>query len=212
MSNWIDITVPIREDMPVYEGDPAVAIGRAAAIARGDRANVTELSFGAHTGTHVDAPVHFIEGAAGVEALSPAALMGPAVVVDATGVAGNIDGGALAGLAIPAGAERILFRTQNSRLWDLDRFSGDFIGLTGEAAAALVGRGVRLVGMDYLSVAPKADPAPAHETLLRAGVVILEGLDLRGVGAGWYELACLPLLIPGSDGGPCRALLRRVSG
>ncbi|MGE5594593.1 MAG: cyclase family protein, partial [Hyphomicrobiales bacterium] len=110
----------------------------------------------------------------------------------------------------PDATDRLLFRTRNSRLWDEPAFSRDFIGLTVGAAMALLRRGVRLVGIDYLSIAPFGDPAPTHRALLEAGAVILEGLDLRHVDPGLYELVCLPLLIPGSDGAPTRALLRRA--
>lgn len=206
---FFDITAPIRAAMPVYEGDPPVVLERAASIAAGDSANITRLAFGAHTGTHVDAPVHFIEGAASVDALPLDALIGPATVIDATRMDSDIDAPALDALAIPPPATRLLFKTPNSALWDEPRFSPRFIGLLPDAAHALAGRGARLVGIDYLSVAPFRDPAPAHEALLRAGVVILEGLDLRRVDPGDYTLICLPLLIPGADGAPARAILTR---
>ena len=206
-SRWIDVSVPIRVGMVVFEGDPEVAIAQAAAIAKGDAANVSRLDLGAHTGTHIDAPVHFIAGAPGIEAVPPDALIGPAFVADARDVRGLIDERALATLAIPAGVERLLFRTQNSELWDLPAFSRDFIGLAEGAAHELVRRGVRLVGIDYLSIAPFDDPVPTHRALLAAGAVILEGLDLRAAEPGEYDLVCLPLRIPGADGAPARAML-----
>jgi arylformamidase len=209
-NGWLDISVPIRPGMIVYEGDPPVEIERATSISGGDPSNVSRLNLGAHTGTHIDAPVHFIEGAAGVEEIDLEALMGPVTVLDATGLSGDIDRAAVQQIGLPADSRRLIFKTQNSGLWDLDHFSSDFIGLTGDAAEALVEHGVRLVGLDYLSVAPQSDPAPTHVELLGAGVVILEGLDLRAVAPGEYELVCLPLLIPGCDGSPARALLRRL--
>ncbi len=121
----------------------------------------------------------------------------------------HIDAATLATLDIPPAAERIIFKTTNSRLWDRDTFSPDFFALTGDAAAALVDRGVRLVGIDYLSIGPKGNGVPTHVNLLQAGVVILEGLDLRAVEPGPYELVCLPLRIVGSDGAPARAILIR---
>ncbi len=205
----IDISVPVRPGMIVYEGDPDVRLERTLSIASGGVCNVSRLDCGVHTGTHIDAPVHFIEGAAGVEATPLDALIGPARVVDATGVAGDIDEAALRNLDIPAGAARLLFRTPNSELWSQPSFSPDFVGLTEGAARELIARGVRLVGADYLSVAPKADPAPTHVALLSAGVVILEGLDLRNVTPGPYTLTCLPVLLAGSDGAPARAVLTR---
>jgi arylformamidase len=203
----IDVTVPIRSGMIVYEGDPPVQRTLAQSIAGGAICNVSRLACGVHTGTHIDAPVHFIEGAAGIEATPLDALIGDACVVDATGITADIDAVTLSRLAIPADATRLLFKTPNSRLWERDAFSPDFFGLAEDAARELVRRGVRLVGIDYLSIAPKADPAPTHIALLSAGVVIVEGLDLRAVTPGAYRLVCLPLLLEGSDGAPARALL-----
>lgn len=196
----LDISVPIRSGMFVYPRNPGVHIERVSSIPRGDVANLSRLDFGVHSGTHVDAPLHFIDGAPGAEALPLDALMGPCHVVDATGLEGDIDQP-----EIPAGAERVLFKTRNSELWDRNTFSEDFVRLTVDAARGLVGRGVRLVGVDYLSVGGP----DTHRALLGAGVVILEGLDLREVEPGRYRLLCLPLLIPGSDGAPARALLVR---
>jgi arylformamidase len=207
----IDVSVPIRHGMVVFDGDPEVRTSAHAAMAKGDTANLTRIDFGVHTGTHVDAPLHFIEGGAGVEAVPLDALVGPAVVVDATAVTGHIDAAALARLGIPAGAERVLFRTRNSAagLWGRDEFATDFTALTEDAAAALVAMGVRLAGLDYLSVAPFGDPVGVHRALLEAGVAIIEGLDLRAVEPGPYQLLCLPILITGHDGAPARVVLGR---
>jgi arylformamidase len=205
---YYDVTVPVRPGMPVYEGDPAVSLERVASMAAGAICNVSRLDFGVHTGTHIDAPLHFIEGAPGIEATPLDALMGPCAVVDATEIDGDIDEIALGLLIIPDGCERVLFKTRNSALWDLPEYSPQFVGLTAGAADALVDRGVRLAGIDYLSIAPAADPAPTHVVLLGHGVVVLEGLDLRNVAAGAYELLCLPLLLPGADGAPARVILR----
>lgn len=205
---WIDVSVPIRPGMPIFEGDPVVELVRTASIAGGDICNVSRLDFGVHSGTHIDAPVHFIDGAGGIEAVPLDALVGPALVVDAGSATGALDHDAVRALAIPPGTERVLFR-RNSALWQEPTFQSTFTGLTDDAAAVLVEQGVRLVGIDYLSIAPFGDPTPTHRVLLEAGVVIVEGLDLRAVGPGEYDLVCLPLLIPGSDGGPARAILRR---
>lgn len=199
----IDISVPIRPGMPVYDDDPDVHVERAESIAQGDSANITKLKLGAHTGTHVDAPLHFIDGAPAIEKLPLEALVGPALVVDATAAEGSIDAALLESLDIPPGTDRLLLKTNNSRLWDLDRFSHDFVCLDESGARVLVDRGVRLVGIEYLSIGDER----AHEVLLGAAVVPLEGLDLRAVEPGSYRLYCLPLLILGSDGAPARALL-----
>ena len=198
-----DITVPLREGMVTYPGDPMVHMERVDSIAAGDPANLTRLDFGVHSGTHVDAPAHFIDGGPGADTLPLELFLGPCEVVDATGVSGEIGPETLGGLA-PA-AERVLFKTRNSELWARDSFSEEFVRLGTAAAKQLVERGVRLVGVDYLSV---GDP-DTHRTLLEAGVIAIEGLDLRGVEPGSYRLACLPLRIVGSDGAPARAVLIR---
>lgn len=207
--SWQDISVPIRNGMVTFEGDPLVHLQRVSSMDQGAVCNVSRLDFGVHSGTHVDAPVHFINGAAGVEAVPLDALVGPALVVDARSVDGQFDRAAIEALAIPAGTERLMIRSRNSELWTEPDFSGSFSGVTGDGARALLDLGVRLVGIDYLSIAPFGDPTPTHVALLAAGVVIVEGLDLRGVEPGAYDLICLPILIPGSDGGPARAIIRR---
>ena len=206
--DYIDVTLPIRPGMPVYDGDPAVSLERVTSLAAGGVCNLSRLDFGVHSGTHIDAPLHFIDGAPGVEGTPLDVLIGDACVVDATSVKGDIDATALSRLEVPAGCERVLFKTTNSRLWDQGVFSREFVGLSADAARELARRGVRLVGIDYLSIAPFAEPAPTHLALLEAGVVILEGLDLRRVRPGPYRLTCLPLLIEGADGAPARTLLQ----
>jgi arylformamidase len=194
--------------MPVYEGDPGVEVQRVASLSEGDICNLSKMTLGLHTGTHVDAPSHFIEGAPAVDQTPLAALVGPAYVADATSFEEDIRSSHLKAI-VPAETERLLIKTRNSALWDRPSFDTHFVGLAADAARHLVDRGVSLVGVDYLSVAPPADPAPTHIELLRAGVVILEGLDLRGVEPGAYTLICLPILVQGADGAPARALLVR---
>jgi RpiB/LacA/LacB family sugar-phosphate isomerase len=198
-----DISVLIRPGMPVYDGNPEVHLELDSSIAEGAHANVSRLELGVHTGTHVDAPVHFIEGAAGTESLALEPLLGPATVVDATSLQGDIDAASLETLDLPEDMSRLLLKTPNSELWGRDSFTRDFIRLTGSGARFLIDRGVRLVGIDYLSIGDE----DAHRDLLGAGVTALEGLDLRGVEPGHYELVCLPLRVEGSDGAPARAIL-----
>lgn len=210
MTSYVDVTVPLVPDrVPLYPGDTQLEVTRVQARAAGESANVSKLVCSLHCGTHVDGPAHFFDGQPGVEAVPADVLIGPAWVVDARSVEKRLDAAALSGLHIPARVSRVLFLTTNSALWDDPRFVEDFVTLTADAAAALIGRGVRLVGIDYLSIAPYQDPAPTHEVLLRAGVTIVETLDLRGVEPGPWQLICLPLLIPGADGAPARVLLSR---
>lgn len=199
-----DISVSIRPGMHVYAGNPGVQLELHESIAEGAIANVSKLELGVHSGTHVDAPSHFIDGASGTESLPLAALVGPAAVVDATAIDGDIDEDALASLDLPA-ADRLLLKTTNSALWGEPSFTHDFIRLNGSGARYLIERGVRLIGIDYLSIGDE----DAHRELLGAGVVPLEGLDLRGVDPGAYQLVCLPLKLEGSDGAPARAILLR---
>lgn len=194
-----DISVPIRTGMVTYPGDPQVRLERVASIADGSPANVSKLDFGVHSGTHIDAPVHFIEGAAGAEKLPLDVLLGPCVVVAAEGLSRSDV------VRAPEGAERVLFKTPNSELWAQNEFPEEFASLDAEAAQLLVDRGVKLVGVDWLSVGDE----DVHHILLEAGVVPIEGLDLRGVEPGAYFLVAAPLKIEGSDGAPARVLLIR---
>jgi arylformamidase len=199
-----DISVTVRPSMHVYPGNPGVRLERHESIADGAQANVSKLELGVHTGTHVDGALHFIDGAPGTDALPLELLVGRAVVVAATGVDGELDEDALASLDLPD-EERLLFKTKNSALWEQPSFSHDSIRLNGSGARYLIERGVRLVGIDYLSIGD----ADAHRELLGAGVVAVEGLDLREVEPGAYELVCLPLKLESSDGAPARAILLR---
>jgi arylformamidase len=196
----IDVSVPIRPGMIVWEGDPAVSFEPAASLEQGDPANLTRLELGSHTGTHVDAPLHFLAAGAGVDQLPLEALIGPALVVDVTGVARDVRA---ADLDIPAGTERLLLKTRNSRLWEREEFVAEHVTIAPDAAALLVERGLRLVGVDYLSVGSPE----THRILLGAGVVPLEGLDLREVEPGPYRLVALPLRLDGVDGAPARVIL-----
>jgi arylformamidase len=209
-----DVSVPISAATPTYPGDPGVEIRQWAALANGDAANVSLLHFGAHTATHVDAPAHFIEGASKVDAMPLDTLLGPARVILIPDEVEAIKASHLSTQDIE-GVTRVLFKTRNSAFWSdmAVGFRKDFTYLEADAARFLVQAGVRLVGMDYLSVEKfQAARHETHELLLSNGVVIVEGLDLREVAAGDYELICLPLKIAGGtgDGAPARAILRTL--
>ena len=206
-----DITVPIRSGMPVYEGDPAVEIQAWSALAKGDSANVSFLHFGAHTGTHVDAPAHFIEGTRKIDVLPLEALIGAARVVRVPDDVAEIGPEFLAGCDLDR-VERILFHTRNSSFWS-EGFRKDFTHLSPEAAQTLVDQGVKLVGTDYLSIEKfHSGHHRTHLALLSNNVVIVEGLNLSDIAPGDYELICLPLRIAEGtgDGAPARAVLRTV--
>jgi len=203
-----DISLPISGSLIVWPGDPEVKITQTSRLDKGDTATVSRLDLGAHTGTHVDAPCHFVPGGSSVDTLDLNVLMGPALVVHVL-EADALSMDVLERLRIPPGTERVLFRTRNSDLWARGEreFDEDFVAITEDGAHWLVENGVRLVGIDYLSVAAFGEPTPTHSVLLRAGVIAVEGLDLSGMAAGVYQLVCLPLKIAGCDGAPARAIL-----
>ncbi|HWV58757.1 MAG TPA: cyclase family protein [Longimicrobiales bacterium] len=208
MPHFYDITLPITEDLVVYPGDPEIRLRPHSRIADGDPANVTSIAFGSHTGTHVDAPRHFFDEGRAVDELSLDVLIGPAVVLEIPRHVRSIGPEDLREAGYD-GAGRLLLKTGNASLPHRREFVEEFAFLSEAAALFLVEAGVRLVGIDYLSVeAFDATHAPVHHVLLRAGVVILEGIDLRQVPAGEYELICLPLRLAGLDGSPVRAVLR----
>lgn len=209
---WFDITTPVRDGMVVFPGDPPVRIRHSGPANADGPFAMTHLDLSAHAGTHVDAPAHVISGGPGVETLAIDNLVGPAFVADATNISLHLDAAALTTLAIPADCVRLILKTTNSRLWDRPVFSAEFVSLTDDAARWLIEHGVRLVGIDYLSVSPPENPAPVHEALLKSGIVILEGLDLRRVPPGPATLVCLPLLVPGADGAPARVLIGHDDG
>jgi arylformamidase len=204
----LDISLPIREGMVVWPGDASFQRRLALAIARGDVCNLSQVEMGVHAGTHVDAPRHFLDGAASIEQVDLSAFLGPCRVVAIENPVA-IDRGDLERLDL-AGVERLLFKTANSGLYDRPTFVESYIGLTPEAARYLATiESLRLVGVDYYSIAPyNSEQAVAvHRAILGRSIVTLEGINLRDVEPGGYELVALPLRIEGSDGSPVRAVL-----
>ncbi len=209
---FYDVTVPISNSVPIYEGDPKASVESFLSIADGGAANVSQLCFGAHSGTHVDAPNHFIDGTLRVEDLDLDKLIGPCRVVEIAADVSAIGPEHLSGLE---GVERVLFKTRNSEFWGTPEggFRTDFTFITPEAALALADQSVKLVGIDYLSVEKFGSTDFAtHIALLEREIVILEGLDLREVASGDYELICLPLKFAGGlgDGAPARTILKKI--
>ena len=203
-----DITLTITSTLPVWPGDPPVRLTQPSHLERGDICTITRLDMGAHTGTHLDAPAHFIRGGATAESLSLDVLIGPALVVDARG-RGHVTANVLETLVIPPGVQRLLLHTDNSAIWQRGEmaFVEQFTAIAADGAQWLVDHGIRLVGIDYLSVGSFDDGIPTHQILLDAGVIAVEGLNLSAIEPGDYQLICLPIKLGGSDGAPCRAVL-----
>lgn len=203
-----DITLTVTPQMIVWPGDPQVQMHRISNIEAGDTSNVTQITMSCHTGTHVDAPDHFLNNGITVENLSLDLLVGRVYVLHLPDV-DMITASVLMDAEIPPRTRRLLFKTRNSEIWAKggQDFQTDFVGLSVDAAELLVDRNVRLVGIDYLSIAPFKMGKPVHSILLDAGVVIIEGLDLSQVSQGRYTLHCLPLKLGGAEGAPTRAVL-----
>ena len=205
---FIDITLPLDATLPTYPGNTPFSLEAIHRIAQGDSSNVSTLHMGAHAGTHVDAPRHFFDDGPGAEALPLEMLLGRTRVIEIT----SRKGVAAEDLAAANLSEdvRVLIKTHNSRLWGTPEFHADYIGVTESGARYLVEHGIKVVGVDYLSVEPYKTPGhPAHHVLLGGGTIVIEGLNLRDVDPGVYEMYCLPLRVVGSDGAPARVVLRR---
>ena len=213
MSRIYDITVAISAETPIYRGDPGIEIRPFKSMSDGATANVSQIAMGVHTATHVDAPNHFIDGAKRVHELDPNKLVGPCRIVEIDPDVSAIEPKHVADLD---GAVRVLFKTRNSEFWSTpeDGFRSDYTYLLPETAKMLAGSGIVLVGIDYLSIEKSGSPGhPVHVALLEKEIVILEGVDLRRVPAGDYEIMCLPLKYDGGngDGAPARTFLRTLS-
>lgn len=204
-----DISLTISPSLPVWPGDPPVKMPLTESMEAGAEYNLTRLDISAHTGTHVDAPHHFLNDGRTVESLALDVLTGPCYVVQLPDDVDEISAEVLERIPLAAGTTRILFGTRNSKLWAQGetRFQEDFVAISEDGAEWLVERGIKLVGVDYLSVAPYSDSVPTHRVLLQAGVVALEGINLAQVPRGFYDLYCLPLKLAGADGAPARAIL-----
>jgi arylformamidase len=204
-----DVTVPISKDMIVYPGDPGVEVEQVSRIGSKNSYNLTRYSFGSHTGTHIDPPFHFIADGVTVDRLPLEILLGRTRIVEITSP--RIDEESLDEFDF-SDDMRVLFKTRNSYLWSQPAFVEDYVYITPGAARRLVSQGIKLVGIDYLSVEKfGSDDFETHLTLLGEGAVIIEGLDLREIEAGDYEMICLPLRISEGDGAPARVVLRQMS-
>ena len=202
-----DVSMPLRDGGLIYPGDPEIRLRAHSSIARGDPANVSALELGSHSGTHVDAPSHFIAGGAPVDRIAIGRLVGPAIVLDLPGALPAVGAAELAAHDLH-GQRRVLLKTRNSARAGRPGFTSDYCALAPDGAEHLLDRGVELVGIDYLSVERfGSEDFAVHHLLLDRGVVIVEGLDLTAVPPGVYQFICLPLRLEGLDGAPARAVL-----
>jgi arylformamidase len=208
--DWIDITMPILNNMVHWPGDTKIVVNRINSIRTGDDCNLTNISFSAHTSTHMDAPLHFIDNAKDISTLPFNAVIGRAKVIEIKDnrsikleelKAHNIEEN-----------DRILFKTCNSSIdWSMKDFISDYVFLTTEAAKYLAEKRIMTIGIDYLSIAGLNNTEEVHKILLSSEIWIIEGLSLNGISEGLYDLICLPINIIGSDGAPARAVVKKVS-
>ncbi len=211
MTKIYDISVSISKDLPVWPGDPHVMLERVSKLEDGDEANVTFLKMSAHTGTHLDAPNHFLSDGITIDEIIPDVLIGPVQVVEIPENCLSITSRIISEISLKPGIERILFKTINSTFWKKNTaFQKGFTAITADGAQSLVEKNLKLIGVDYLSIAPFDDTGTPHRIFLEAGVIILEGINLSHVPEGIYELLCLPIKIKGADGAPARAVLRTI--
>ena len=205
-----DLTLTVRPGMVVWPGDPQVELYRIGKIEDGANANVSVVHMGVHTGTHVDSPYHFLQEGKAVDTLPLEVLIGPVVVVELGEDVQQVDRTVVEANLVRGKNERVLFKTRNSRYWEEEEsgFQPDFAGITEDGAQALAEMEVKLVGIDYLSIAPYKKSRPTHEVLLKANMVVIEGLNLSEVSGGEYTLYCLPLKFKDTDGAPARVISR----
>lgn len=205
-TGWIDISLQVRAGMVHFPTDPPITLDRVMDVAKGDPATVSLLSLGVHSGTHIDAPAHFLADGAGVETISFDRLLGEARIVQ-LGDGVSIEPAQLEAVD-PRPGERLLLKTRNSEKWKTGRFDPNFVHLSEKAAAFLAERKIRAVGIDYLSIGHPDKGLATHLPLFNVGACIIEGLDLSRVAPGAYDLICMPLRLAGADGAPARALVR----
>ena len=212
MSNIIDITVSLQPDMPVWPGSTGIRLTPVMRLEAGDASNVSRLDCDVHIGTHVDAPMHCLKNGSTVEQLPLDVMVGPAFVAYLPEVT-DITPDDLSDLNVPVGTKRLLLHTRNSKLWaaEIPEFQKDYVALTDEAAQWVVEKGISLIGVDYLSVQRYDDNSLTHQILLKAGIVVLEGLNLANVEPGFYELVCLPLKLVDAEAAPTRVVLRSIA-
>lgn len=208
---YIDVSLAISPQLPRWPGSPEIQFKRNLDLEKGDVATDTSISFSVHTGTHVDAPQHFIKQGKSVDQLNLDQLIGEVYVAVLPNSVNVVTADLLQKLSLPSHIDRLLLRTNNSNLWhtNLD-FQQDFVALTADAAQWIVNQNIKLIGVDYLSVQRYHDGPETHQILLNADIIIIEGLDLSEVSEGFYELLCLPIKLKGVEGAPARVILKII--
>jgi arylformamidase len=206
---YYDISLNLSTETVRWVAAPPMEFHARRRLERGDATNASAVTMSVHSGTHLDAPFHFVPDGATIDTLPLEAFIGPARVCEVD--AGRYITEAHVAALDLGGDTRVLFKTRNSALLHKPEYEADFAAFSVEAARALVARGVTLVGLDYLSVAHADSQVPVHRAFLDHGVILLEGIDLSPIAPGRYELICFPLRLRGSDGAPCRAVLRDLS-
>jgi arylformamidase len=206
-----DVTLPVYPGIPVWPGDEEVKLYRQQKIEDGNNANGSFLGCSVHTGTHIDAPFHFLQDGYSVERIPMDQLIGEVQVIEFPDSIRSIGVKELASAGIQLQTSRLLFKTSNSLYWEKgeQKFQKDFVALENDGAEWLVDKGIRTVGIDYLSIAPFSRGKQTHETLLKSEILIIEGLNLSGIEGGVWNLICLPLKLNGAEGSPARVILTR---
>ena len=209
-SEWTDISLPIHTGRIVWPGDPEVKVEKILQIDKGDICNTRHISTPVHVGTHVDAPLHFIEGGDGIETLPLSSLAGRARVIEIKNET-EVPLDEIEDREMQEG-DIVLFKTVNSATYLKEgNFNENYVYLSTAAAEYLVAKKISTVGIDYYSIAGvNSNLVECHQILLGARITIIEGLDLSAIGEGLYDFVCLPLKIVGSDGAPARAIIRKV--
>ena len=205
---WKDVSVPLRDGMPHWPGDPECKITRVSKMEEGAVCNLTHLSMSAHTGTHMDAPRHFVADGVTMDQMPLEPVIGRCKVIEFD-VEDQITAEDLKKVKLAPG-QRVLFKTRNStRSWAMTEFDKNFVSIRADAAQYLVEQKVATVGVDYLSIGGfEKDGVETHQLMLGAGIWVIEGLNLAETKPGYYDMICLPLKIEGADGAPCRVVLR----
>jgi len=207
--NVIDISIPVSNDTPVWDGDNGVSITRVESISKESKFNVSRIEMGVHTGTHIDAPFHMANDGVTVDQIPLNVLVGRAQIIEFPNATTVINDDCLKRVDFSNGIQRVLFKTRNSNFWETDPFSfrKDYVGINKSGARFLADLSLKLIGIDYFSISIYSDLVQPHELLLQTGVVVLENIDLRGIEPGIYQLFCLPIKIQNTDGAPVRAVL-----